>query len=121
MSDIMRDVVAQWLQERSQPGPLHKLQYWSVITAYGLAAAEGLRLTEEHFEVIALLRASYREHGRLQSAHQLSQTLERAFASRGGLKYLYQLFPGGPVSQATAIAGLPAPRQSVDSSFGTVH
>ena len=118
MTDSMREFVGQWLQERNQPGALEKLQYWSVITAYGLAAAEGLKLRDEHFVVIAFLRANYRE---MQSAHALSKKLDQAFAKRGGLKYLYRLFPGGPVQQAMAIAGLPQPRQTVDSSFGTVH
>jgi tRNA 2-thiouridine synthesizing protein E len=117
----MRSFVGQWLRERSEPGALNRLQYWSVITAYGLAAAEGLKLTDAHFEVIAFLRDRYRAHGRLVPAHVLSQELDQAFADRGGLRYLYRLFPRGPVHQAMRIAGLPLPAQTVDNSFGTVH
>ena len=38
---------------------LDNLKYWSLITAYGLAAAEGIRLTTEHIDVLYKIRTDY--------------------------------------------------------------
>jgi sulfur relay (sulfurtransferase) DsrC/TusE family protein len=47
--------------------------------------------------------------------------LEEKFCDNRGRKELYEMFPGGPVSQASRIAGLPLPPYSSDSSFGSVE
>ena len=47
--------------------------------------------------------------------------LEEEFAEQGGRKYLYRLFPGGPVSQGSRIARLPLPAYSSDRSCGSVE
>jgi len=85
------------------------LSYWSIITAYGLAAAEGIKLSRGHFDVIEYLRDDYYRHGPRQHSGQLLDALERRFVERGGIRYLSQLFPNGSLSQAMKIAGLPLP------------
>jgi tRNA 2-thiouridine synthesizing protein E len=64
------------------------------------------------------LRGLYRKNGRAQSARQLGRALENDFHEEGGRRYLYQLFPRGPVSQGSRLAGVPAPPYSGDASFG---
>lgn len=88
---------------------LSGLSYWSIIVAYGLAAAEGIKLTDGHFEVIDYLREDYTRHGPRQHSGQLLDALERRFREYGGIRYVNQLFPHGPLSQAMKIAGLPLP------------
>jgi tRNA 2-thiouridine synthesizing protein E len=51
---------------------------------------------------------------------ELHDALDENFHGKGGLKYLYQLFPGGPVAQGCRIAGLKAPAGATDKSFGSV-
>lgn len=94
---------------------------WSEARAQELAQAEGLTLTDAHWDVIRYVRNHYHECGVPSSGASLLRCMEDHFVARGGRKYLYQLFPGGPVSQATRLGGLVSPPYSKDPSFGTVE
>jgi tRNA 2-thiouridine synthesizing protein E len=92
---------------------------WNRDVAAEIAAKEGLQLTDQHWEVVSFLRRHYGATGPLDYARDLSVVLGQRFESEGGLKHLYLLFPGGPVSQGSRIAGIPVPRGATDPSFGT--
>ena len=47
--------------------------------------------------------------------------LEDEYRDQGGRKYLYSLFPRGPITQGCRLAGLPTPAGNTDPSFGIVH
>ena len=97
------------------------LQGWSRDDGVKLAAKEGLELTEAHWHVIDFLRNRYLEQGDPESAREVAEDLEAAFEEQGGDRYLRRLFPGGPVSQGSRIAGLTVPAYSTDTSFGTSY
>ena len=73
-----------------------------------IAAAEGITLTDAHWEVINYLREEYQEHGHTPNFRNLVKGMEQI---RDGVdsKYLYNLFPMGPAKQAAKVAGLPQP------------
>ena len=98
-----------------------ELADWTERTATELAAKEGIQLGAEHMEVIHLLRNHYRLHGHDMSGTKLLRALEEPFGRRGGRKHLFELFPGGPISQGCRFAGLPPPPYSKDVSFGSVE
>lgn len=99
--------------------PMLGLGHWSPRTAERMARDEGIEeLTEEHWQVLFALRNFYRQHGPADSAREVIHQLEREFADDGGRRYLYQLFPKGPISQGSRLAGLPVPPHSSDPSFG---
>jgi tRNA 2-thiouridine synthesizing protein E len=50
----------------------------------------------------------------------LHDALDEHFHAKGGLKYLYTIFPGGPITQSCRLAGLKAPFIASDPSFGSV-
>jgi tRNA 2-thiouridine synthesizing protein E len=50
---------------------------------------------------------------------ELHDALDERFHASGGMKYLYRLFPRGPVAQGCRIAGLHSPANVVDRSFGS--
>lgn len=51
---------------------------------------------------------------------ELHDALDEKFHWKGGIGYLYRLFPGGPIAQGCRIAGLRAPAGAVDRGFGSV-
>ena len=102
-------------------GHMFGLAHWSPLFAKHLAEAEGIFLTDEHWAVINYLRDRYREHGDAKNAREIMGDLEERFTDGAGRRKLYELFPGGPVSQASRIAGLPLPPYSSDPSFGSVE
>jgi tRNA 2-thiouridine synthesizing protein E len=100
---------------------LEDMEDWTEEQARDQAHAEGLELTDAHMEVICWLRDLYADCGRPEHGRALTQAMEDAFAEQGGKKYLYRLFPQGPVLQGCRLAGLPIPPYTVDRSFGSVH
>ena len=74
-----------------------------------IAAAEGIALTDAHWEVIRYLRDEYREHGQTPNFRNLLKAIAASVHPGADSKYLYDLFPAGPARQAVKIAGLPKP------------
>ena len=94
---------------------------WSAGAATNMAAAEGLAVSPDHWEAMRALQEFYSRHDSFRiNSRELRDALEERFHERGGMKYLYDLFPGGPVSQGCRLAGLEPPAGSQDSGFGSV-
>lgn len=100
---------------------LDELPDWNRQIAEQTAAEEGIRLTEEHWEVLHFLRRRFAIHGQVRYARELTHELEKEIAGSRGSRYLFCLFPGGPVTQGCRIAGIPAPPFHQDNSFGSVQ
>ena len=96
-------------------------QNWNRNKSIDLANSEGIRLTDEHWDVIDYLRTHYLKHGLPRFARTTARALNRRFAARGGSKYLYSLFAGGPVTQGSRLANLRTPANATDDSFGTSY
>lgn len=105
--------------ERAPDGQLLELEPWSPQRAVELAAEEGIDMGVEHWEVILFLRERFIEEGQARSGRALGEILEQRYAAKGGRRYLYTLFPHGPVGQGSRIAGLPLPAYTADPSFGS--
>lgn len=120
MLDINKALNGQFPGNMELEAHLFELEQWSELIAKSRAAEEGLALTEAHWDVIFYLRNQFLEHGLAHSGRELLRLLEAHFAKEGGRRYLFSLFPGGPVMQGCRIAGLPTPPQSGDRSFGSV-
>lgn len=119
MLDINNAINNEALQRLDPEGNLYDLDHWSPLSVKEMAQAEGIdELTEAHWHVIYALRNMYRENGRATSARELMHILEQDFVDEGGRRFLYELFPKGPISQGSRLAGVPAPPYSSDPSFG---
>lgn len=94
---------------------------WSPEEAETEAKELGLELSPEHWEMLYALQAFYASHeDKIIRFRELHDALDEKFHLKGGIRYLYTLFPGGPVAQGCKIAGLKAPAGAVDLGFGSV-
>jgi len=92
---------------------------WDAELAEKIAADSNLELTLDHWQAISGLQEYFSKH-EIGNRRELVDALNEKFYKKGGTKYLYQLFPGGPVAQGCVIAGIQPPSGSVDKSFGSV-
>jgi tRNA 2-thiouridine synthesizing protein E len=94
---------------------------WTREAALQLASEERLELGSDHWEAIDALQEYYaRQQGAPIRRRALHDALEEKFHHKGGLRYLYMLFPGGPLAQGCRLAGLAPPAGSFDPSYGSV-
>jgi TusE/DsrC/DsvC family sulfur relay protein len=98
-------------------------EHWTPAEAELAAQADGIVPGETHWEAMRALQEYFARHGDAPSikSRDLHDALEEHFHSQGGMKYLYTLFPGGPVTQGCRLAGLQAPAGSIDKGFGSVQ
>ncbi len=73
------------------------------------AKKQWMELTPAHLEVVRFLQAYASEHESMPDARELADAMAQHFERQGGRRYLYRLFPKGPVTQASKIAGLEIP------------
>jgi TusE/DsrC/DsvC family sulfur relay protein len=73
-----------------------------------IAAADGITLTDAHWEVVNYMRDQYREHGHTPNFRNMLKGFSEVHPGVDS-KYLYDLFPLGPAKQAAKVAGLPQP------------
>ncbi|MEG9498309.1 TusE/DsrC/DsvC family sulfur relay protein [Mannheimia indoligenes] len=91
-------------------GYLKNLNDWSEQLAEKIAEKEQITLTEEHWEIVYLVREFYQEYKTSPAIRMLVKAMAQKFGEeKGNSRYLQRLFPDGPAKQATKIAGLPKP------------
>lgn len=96
---------------------------WTKESAESRASAAGLTPLADHWEAVSALQEFFSRHDDAPgiNSRELHDALEEKFHSRGGMKYLYSLFPGGPVTQGCMLAGIEPPPGCSDTGFGTVQ
>jgi tRNA 2-thiouridine synthesizing protein E len=93
---------------------------WTVEEAERLAQEDGLTLDDKHWEVIHALQ-EYFTRNMILRARDLHDALDEKFHTKGGIRYLYEIFPGGPIAQGCRLAGLTPPLGATDKSMGSVQ
>jgi len=109
-----------WIRNPALPDFPHAFSDWSRENAEELARAEGLTLTEEHWQVVRALQAFYAHHEEpTVNVRELHDALNEDFYAEGGIRYLYTLFPKGLLAQGCLLAGLQPPAGAQDKGFGS--
>jgi len=106
MNDSTQGFVRPGYETQPIPGFPHAPFDWSRERAEEVAKTEGLTLTEAHWQVVRALQELFAHNGDpALNARDLHDALDEHFHAEGGIKYLYELFPKGPLGP-----GLPARR-----------
>jgi len=93
-------------------------QDWDIETAKMTAKTDGMNMSDDHWDLIRALQEYYQKV-EFPKLRQVKDALEEKFHSRGGMKYLYKIIPGGPVAEGCRLAGLNVPAGAIDKSFGS--
>jgi len=121
MTSLIDAIVAGGSGADKDPRFPHAPEGWTPAGAVEVARQEGLELSEEHWEALRGLHEYCARHEvNAVNLRELHDALDEKFHRQGGIRRLYQLFPGGPVAQGCRIAGLKVPAGAVDKSFGSV-
>lgn len=119
--ETMNDIMHPQEKDAEDPNFPHAPRGWSRDAAAEKAAAEGLKTSTDHWDAIRALQDYFARHAEGGiNARELHDALDERFHARGGIKYLYTLFPRGPVAQGCRLAGLEPPAGSENASFGSV-
>lgn len=95
--------------EATESGFLVNAEDWDNSVAEAIAAADGLALTRDHWDLIEYLRDAYFNHnGEQPNNRAILKAMQEKWPDRKvDNKTLFDLFPGNPSKQAGKIAGLP--------------
>ena len=120
MNDATQDFVRPGHETPPIPGFPHAPFDWSRQQAEEVAKTEGLTLTETHWEVVRALQELCSQNAeRALNARDLHDALDEHFHAEGGIKYLYELFPKGPLAQGCLLAGVEPPAGTQDQGMGS--
>ena len=83
---------------------------WSPEVAERMAADDDVSLTPEHWTILEIFR-DYFERFEIEPPMRalVMETRKKLGQEKGTSRFLYQLFPKGPATQACRYAGLPRP------------
>ena len=91
-------------------GHLVNLDDWSEELALAIADAEGIEMTDAHWEIVNCVRDYYKQFHMTLAIKPLVGEIAKKFGpGKGNTKYLYKLFSDKPTRLANKIGGLPRP------------
>lgn len=115
MPTTMREIMNPGLSTPSQPGFPNAPEDWTEERARALAKAEEINLSPDHWELVRALQSYFYRNPQVH-ARELLDALNEKFHTQGGMKYLYEILPGGPIIQGCRLAGLPTLPGATDNS-----
>lgn len=97
-----------------EEGFLADLNEWSEPVALVLAQREGIELTPDHWQILALLRAFYEQYQLSPATRPLIKYAALHLGpEKGNSPHLNRLFNGTPAKLAAKLAGLPKPTNCI--------
>lgn len=98
--------------ETTASGFLLDQSVWTPALGAHIAAAEGIELTQRHWDVIDYLREEFFDNGEHQpNTRAIMKAMSDKWGEKVEQRTLYELFPMDPSKQAGRIGGLPESRR----------
>jgi tRNA 2-thiouridine synthesizing protein E len=96
----------------NEKGYLENIEDWNEDVAKKISQAEGIELSNKHWDLINYLRDEFVNNaGNQPNTRNMVKTLAKKWEEKINAKTLYDLFPGDPSKQGGKIAGLPESRR----------
>ncbi|MGH8498378.1 MAG: TusE/DsrC/DsvC family sulfur relay protein [Methylococcales bacterium] len=96
--------------ETTEAGFLIEREAWTEEIGQALAAIAGIDLTPAHWEIVLFIRDYYHRFNHLPNNRVFVKAVRKELGEdKGTTRYLYGLFPEGPLKFACRIGGLPKP------------
>jgi len=96
--------------ETDEDGYLTDFTAWHPQLALRIAEAEDIDMNDDHWAVVNFLRRYYEDYAIVPAVRVLTRAISNTLGpDKGNSRFLYKLFPGGPLRQACKIAGMPRP------------
>lgn len=96
--------------ETTEEGFLIDLNDWNEAVAIELSRINGIEINNAHWEIVFFIRHYYQSFKHLPNVRTFTKAIRGKFGEeKGNSRYLYQLFPQGPLKYTCKIAGLPKP------------
>lgn len=100
--------------ELTELGFLQDRLLWNEKVAIALAEKVGIKLTQEHWQVIDFTRNFYQKFQIIPSLRIFIKNLREEFGSElGNSVTLHKLFPESPLKYICMIGGLPKPKHCI--------
>ena len=94
--------------ETDADGYLTDANDWTEELIQVIADADGLEMTERHFDVVKYLRDEHVNNGGNEpNERTILKAMSKLWGEKVTSKYMYELFPGMPSKQGRKFAGLP--------------
>jgi len=119
MAETMSEIMNPGLGNKDKSFP-HAPFGWKKTEVESAAKSDGINVIDDVWDVVRAIQEYYKKATK-PSARELHDALDEKFHAKGGLTYLYQILPGGPITQGCVLAGLDVPAGSVDPAEGSVE
>jgi tRNA 2-thiouridine synthesizing protein E len=111
---------AQTGEPKKEAGFPHAPDGWTKTSALKVAEQDRLKLHDDHWQLVQAIQEYFAKNTeRPINLRKLHDALDERFHPQGGIRYLYQILPGGPIAQGCRLAGIEVPAGAVDRSFGS--
>lgn len=119
MIQSMNDIVHPGAIIEPDPEFPNAPEGWARSAAAEIGVTLGIDMTEDHWEAVRVIQGCYKDEA-APRLRLVRDALDARFSDKGGIKYLSEIFPNGPITQACLIAGVEPPAGSTSSGFGSV-
>jgi len=114
----MNDIVSPGASVEPDPEFPNAPEGWTRAAAKEIGVTLGLDLNDDHWEAVRVVHGCFKDEV-APRLRLVRDALDARFGDKGGIRYLTEITPGGPITNICLVAGVEPPAGSQDPGFGT--